>query len=40
MHGTGVYTWNDGRKYEGEFVEDKKHGFGKYFWGDGRKYEG
>ena len=25
MHGKGVYTWNDGRKYEGEYQNDKKH---------------
>jgi len=27
MHGRGVYTWKDGRKYEGEYLNDKKHGF-------------
>ncbi len=40
MHGKGIYTWNDGRIYEGEFSDDKKHGFGIYTWADGRKYEG
>lgn len=40
MHGQGVYTWKDGRRYEGEYLDDKKHGFGTYFWADGRKYEG
>jgi len=24
MHGKGVYTWKDGRKYEGDYVDDKK----------------
>ena len=24
MHGKGVYTWPDGRKYEGEYNYDKK----------------
>ena len=28
MHGEGVYMWVDGRKYEGEYVNDKKQGFG------------
>ena len=28
MHGKGIYIWKDGRKYEGEYVNDKKHGFG------------
>lgn len=40
MHGRGVYTWKDGRRYEGEYQHDKKHGFGVYTWADGRKYEG
>ncbi len=40
MHGQGVYTWNDGRKYEGSYHNDKKHGFGVYKWIDGRIYEG
>ncbi len=30
MHGKGVYEWKDGRKYEGEYQNDKKHGFGCY----------
>ncbi len=40
MHGRGVYTWKDGRKYEREYFNDKKHGYGTYTWSDGRKYEG
>ncbi|MFS8160219.1 MAG: hypothetical protein ACMG6E_08440 [Candidatus Roizmanbacteria bacterium] len=24
MHGKGIFTWPDGRKYEGEYIEDKK----------------
>jgi MORN repeat len=40
MHGKGIYTWKDGRKYEGEYVNDKKHGNGVYTWADGRKYDG
>ncbi len=40
MHGKGVYVWKDGRKYEGEYMYDKKHGHGIYVWADGRKYEG
>jgi len=26
MEGTGVFIWSDGRKYEGEYLDDKKHG--------------
>ena len=40
MHGKGVYIWGDGRRYEGNYVNDLKHGYGIYFWIDGRKYEG
>lgn len=32
MHGRGKYTWEDGRFYEGEYVEDKKQGYGIYRW--------
>lgn len=40
MEGTGVFTWPDNRKYEGEYVDDKKEGNGVFYWPDGRKYEG
>ena len=40
MDGYGVYTWADGRIYEGQYEKDKKTGFGVYRWPDGRKYEG
>ena len=36
MHGGGVYKWKDGRKYVGEYENDKKNGYGKYYWNDGR----
>ena len=32
MHGKGIYTWPDGRKYEGSYVQDKKEGQGEYTW--------
>ena len=40
MEGRGVFTWPDGRRYEGEYVDDKKEGQGVFYWPDGRKYEG
>jgi hypothetical protein len=40
MHGFGVHTWEDGRVYEGQYMNDKKHGHGKYRWPDGRVFEG
>ncbi len=36
MEGVGIYTWADGRRYEGEYLDDKKHGFGFYTWADRR----
>jgi hypothetical protein len=35
-----VFTWDDGRRYEGEYYDDKKHGKGTFTWPDGRKYVG
>lgn len=41
--------WPDGRKYTGQYLNDKKHGFGTFEWrnaaykykiADGRKYKG
>ena len=26
MEGYGVFSWPDGRKYEGEYIDDKKEG--------------
>lgn len=40
LEGKGIFTWLDGRKYEGEYVDDKKEGQGIFYWPDGRKYEG
>ena len=40
MKGFGVFTWVDGRTYEGEYDNDKKHGHGVYKWQNGRIYDG
>jgi len=40
MHGEGVFTWTDGRKYTGEYKNDKKDGQGVFEWPDGRRYAG
>ena len=40
MHGRGIFTWLDGRLYNGEYFQDKKQGFGEFSWPDGRKYTG
>ena len=36
MNGKGIFTWTDGRKYEGEYLNDKMHGYGIYTWADGK----
>ena len=41
MHGVGIYSWPDGREYEGEYLNDKKEGYGRYVWpGNQKVYEG
>ena len=40
MDGFGTYEWKDGRKYQGEYLDDKKHGYGIFKWYDGRQYAG
>ena len=40
MDGEGLFMWADGRKYNGQYKEDKKHGYGVFEWPDGRKYKG
>ena len=40
MEGKGLFVWLDGKKYEGEYLNDLKHGQGKFEWPDGRVYEG
>jgi len=40
MHGRGVLEWKDGKKYTGEFINDKREGQGTFIWADGREYKG
>ena len=40
MHGNGTFEWPDGRKYVGDYYEDKKRGYGEFTWPDGRCYRG
>lgn len=40
MEGKGVFTWPDGRKYVGDYLNDQKHGIGTFTWSDGRVYHG
>ena len=38
--GKGVFTWADGRRYEGEFYHGLLHGRGSFTWPDGSSYTG
>jgi len=32
MNGRGIFTWIDGRRYIGEYLDDKKDGLGIFEW--------
>ena len=40
MHGKGTFTWKDGRKYIGDYKDDKKEGYGEFYWPNGLVYKG
>jgi hypothetical protein len=40
MHGKGTFTWSDGRKFTGEFLDNSKCGYGEMTWPDGRAFKG
>lgn len=37
-HGKGIYHYNTGGKYKGEWIHDKKHGYGVIDYVNGDKY--
>ena len=39
-NGYGIYTWNDGTRYEGNFRDGKREGEGVYYYATGAKYIG
>jgi len=40
MNEAGIYTWPDGKKYDGLFKNDKKDGHGEFTWENGNVYFG
>ena len=34
-HGKGIYTWADGRRYDGDWLNGRQHGHGNYTDKDG-----
>lgn len=39
-NGYGIYTWNDGSRYEGNFKNGDRNGQGVYYYNSGAKYIG
>lgn len=39
-HGVGLYIWQDGSSYNGDWFENRIEGHGVYKWKDGRTYTG
>ena len=40
MHGKGVYSWPDGKRYEGSYKQGHRHGQGKLTRPSGNWYSG
>ena len=40
INGFGVYTWESGHRYEGDYLNGKRSGQGVYLWPSGQKYLG
>lgn len=36
----GTYKYEDGKKYKGDFMRNKRHGYGVFTWPNGKIYEG
>ena len=39
-NGYGVYTWNNGDSYSGNWLNGKKHGYGEFRWASGTMWKG
>ena len=40
MWGCGTFKWVNGKKYDGQYVNNKKCGFGMFRWPDGSEFKG
>ena len=40
MNGQGLYTFANGNRYDGDWLDDKRTGFGIYTYINGNAYEG
>jgi len=39
-HGHGLFKWESGNVYQGNFYEDEREGYGEMYWTDGSVYKG
>jgi hypothetical protein len=39
-NGFGVFMWESGNIYKGNYVDDELYGYGEMFWTDGSFYQG
>ena len=39
-HGAGIFQWESGNKFEGNYWMDLREGYGRMDWNDGSYYEG
>lgn len=39
-NGKGIYRWNNGSIYDGEYRNDLRHGHGRFMWANGESYTG
>lgn len=39
-HGHGIFSWESGNVYKGNYKEDERDGYGEMYWTDGSQYKG
>jgi len=39
-HGYGVFVWESGNYYKGNYLMDARGGYGEMYWNDGSVYKG
>ena len=39
-HGYGIFSWQSGNVYKGNYENDERNGYGEMSWTDGSVYKG